>query len=185
MSHSIRPSKWIEENKIKRDGCRIFDVYEKRMRHPERKESGTFYVIESSDWVLSVPLTKDGRIVMVEQYRFGANELCLEIPGGVMHVGENPIETAERELLEETGFKGDRGEVIGWCYPNPAIMNNRVHFVLIRNCVDGHGMNWDEHEEIKTHLVPLIELRQKILKGEILHGICLIGLNYLFLHEGL
>jgi 8-oxo-dGTP pyrophosphatase MutT (NUDIX family) len=68
---------------------------------------------------------------MIKQYRHGSKEVTLEIPGGL--VDENdPREAAQRELLEETGYAGDRVELLGFVNPNPAIFNNRCHHTSLR-----------------------------------------------------
>ena len=68
---------------------------------------------------------------MVEQYRHGSNTVELEIPGGMMDPGDaSPVETAVRELREETGYEGENARVFGRILPNPAIMSNVCYTVL-------------------------------------------------------
>ena len=88
-------------------------------------------MLRSRDWVLALPVTDDGRLVMVRQYRFGTRDLSTEAPGGIMEAGEDPRVTAARETEEETGFAGGRARLLGTCAPNPAIQANRCHFVLL------------------------------------------------------
>lgn len=70
--------------------------------HPE------YYVLEYPVWVNVIAITADGRFVMVEQYRHGLREVFTELVAGVSEKGETPLESARRELLEETGY--GRGE---------------------------------------------------------------------------
>jgi 8-oxo-dGTP pyrophosphatase MutT (NUDIX family) len=107
-------------------------------------------VLRSGDWVLALPITDDGRLVMVRQYRFGTRRLSTESPGGIVEPNEDPVLAAVRETEEETGFSGGRARLLGTCAPNPAIQSNRCHFVLLEG-VRPHGRRApDEHEEIQV-----------------------------------
>ena len=125
------PVAWETLARTQEADCRIFSVIRKRCRHPVRHREADFYVLESADWVNTVAVTPDGRMILVEQFRYGTEALSLEVPGGVMDLGEDPIEAAERELGEETGFVGRRSRLLGSVRPNPAIQSNQCHIVLI------------------------------------------------------
>ena len=104
-------------------------------RHPVRGTEKEFIVAHAPDWVNVVAVTPEGKIVLVRQFRFGSNALSLEVPGGVMEEGEDPIAAGVRELSEETGYGGGKARLLGSVHPNPAIQDNRCHFVL----VEGRG----------------------------------------------
>jgi 8-oxo-dGTP pyrophosphatase MutT (NUDIX family) len=76
------------------------------------------------DWVNIVALTPEGEVVLVRQFRFGIETLSLEVPGGVIEAGEDPVAAGLRELREETGYVGERGRLIASIHPNPAIHPN-------------------------------------------------------------
>src|SRR5262245_30832373 len=86
--------------------CRIFGVERPLAESPVDGSRHAFYRIRSQDWTQIVPITRDGHIVLVRQYRHGAERLTLEIPGGLIDPGEDPGEAALRECLEETGYRG-------------------------------------------------------------------------------
>lgn len=67
--------------------------------------SSPFFLISAPDNVLVVPITDDGHLVMVQQFRPALDRLTLEFPAGNIEPGELPIAAAQRELLEETGYK--------------------------------------------------------------------------------
>src|SRR6201999_896495 len=91
-----------------------------------------FSLIHAPDWVNVLALTDDDRVVILRQFRPGTERVYLEIPGGMIDPGEDPVSGAIRELAEETGYTGGTAEIIGKTAPNPAILNNHLYTVLIR-----------------------------------------------------
>ncbi|HRP04830.1 MAG TPA: NUDIX hydrolase, partial [Opitutaceae bacterium] len=85
---------------------RILELWGVIFSHPARKEAGEFTVIHTLDWVNVVATTPDHRMVLVRQFRYGINAPSLEIPGGIIEEGEDPIKAGLRELQEETGYVG-------------------------------------------------------------------------------
>jgi len=155
---------------------RIFKVRSDCRTSPRTGDEHNFFVIESVDWCNVVAMTSDNQLVMVEQYRQGTNLIELELPGGMIDPGEGPLETAVRELREETGHAGDVPETVGFVYANPAIMNNKVHTVVIRNAIAKHDTQLDAGEDLLTRLVPLVEIPKLIGDGTISHSLMVAAL---------
>ena len=107
------PARWSVQHEALHADCKVFRVYKEHSHHPLDKREGDFFVIHSNDWVLALPLTEDGRLVMVRQFRFGLQDLSTETPGGVIDAGEDPVLAAVRETEEETGFAGGRATLLG------------------------------------------------------------------------
>lgn len=171
------PKPWDVLHEEVHADCKIYQVYKQHCRHSQNGKKGDFYVIKADDWVQALPLTEDGRLIMVRQYRFGLRDLFWEVPGGMLHCAEGPIMGARRELREETGYDASSGYEIAMAYPNPAIQSNKTHFVLLRGCTYQGEPSWDTHEEIQVSLMPLDEVFRMVDAGAIKH---LITLNALF-----
>lgn len=163
---------------------RIFNIRSDEKVSPRTGKHCDFYIIESVDWVNVVAVTRARELVMVEQFRHGSNTVELEIPGGMMDPHEtDPVATGMRELREETGYEGSSGRKLAWAWANPAIMNNRSHFVLVENCELKHGCEFDHSEDIVTRLVPAAEIPNFIRDGKIRHPHVICALFQYLLSE--
>src|SRR5687767_3887104 len=117
--------KWKTLSSKEAGDFRIFKIRSDKKLSPRTGEAHDFFVLEAVNWVNVIALTRDGKAVMVEQYRHGSDTIELEAPGGMMDPEDtSPVETAVRELMEETGYEGTNARLIGQILPNPAIMNN-------------------------------------------------------------
>ena len=159
--------------------CTVFKVHRQRCKHPHDSREGDFFVIRCADWVLALPVTRDGRLVLVRQFRFGTRSLSWEPPGGVLDAGEEPLAAARRETREETGYTAARARVLGHCSPNPAILGNRAHFVLLEDCEPGAPVDLDPNEEVEVGLFTADEAVRMILDGRMHHAIAVNALFHL------
>lgn len=179
-SHSPHPSRWQKLSQRPQLQTRIFDVVGALYRHPVRNSEREFVVINAPDWVNVVALTPDGHLVLVRQFRYGIDEFSLEIPGGVIDQGEDPVIAGLRELREETGYSGAPAKLLGTVRPNPAMQSNRCHFVYVEQAVKAHDLEWDPDEELQVTTMPVDEVLALARSGGIDHGLVL---NALMLFE--
>jgi ADP-ribose pyrophosphatase len=170
------PSRWERLSHTTHAKTRVFDVLHTRYRHPVRGTERDFVVMQAPDWVNVIALTPDGRLVLVRQFRYGINEFSLEIPGGVMESGEDPVLAGLRELREETGYSGSPAKVLGVVHPNPAIQSNRCHFVFVDQATKTHELDWDPDEEIQVTTQPVDDVLALARAGGISHGLVLDAL---------
>ncbi len=158
---------------------KILDLRSVRFRNPAKEIEKDFVVIHAPDWVNVVALTPGNHLVLVRQFRFGANAFSLEIPGGMIEKGEDPVTAGTRELLEETGFGGGVASLIGSVQPNPAIQDNRCHFVLVDGAVPTGPLHWDSDEEIETSTAPVADVLAWARSGKITHSLTIAALTFL------
>jgi ADP-ribose pyrophosphatase len=163
---------------------RVFKVRSDDKVSPRTNETHQMFVLESPDWVNVIPVTTDGKIVLVEQYRHGSDTIELEVPGGVMDKTDtSPVETACRELKEETGYEGENARIIGKVFPNPAIMSNSTYTVLVENCRPVCEVSFDSGEDLITRLVSPEELPKLVSEGKIRHSIVVAALYHFELFQ--
>ncbi len=155
---------------------RIFDLRGVQFRHPVRGTEREFVVIDAPDWVNVLAITPDHRLVMVNQFRYGTDAFSWEIPGGVIDRGEDAIVAGVRELREETGYVGKSARLLGSVNPNPAIMNNRCHLVLVEDVTLAEALEWDADEEIEVDTLPVDEVYAWAQTGRITHSLVLNAL---------
>lgn len=158
---------------------RIFRIRHDLYRFEPTGAEREFVVLESPDWVNVVPLTDDGQVVLIRQYRHGIRQTVLEIPGGIMDPHESPEQTAVRELREETGFVADRVRLLGRVAANPAFQNNYQYSFVAEGCRRVTPTAFDPFEQIEVILHPLAEIPTLIRDGTICHALVINAFAFL------
>jgi 8-oxo-dGTP pyrophosphatase MutT (NUDIX family) len=158
---------------------RIFRLRSDTKVSPRTGEAHEFVVLECVDWVNVIAITPDQQLVMLEQFRHGTNTVELEVPGGVMDPHDrSPVETAVRELREETGYEGENARPLGQVLANPAILTNTCHTVIVENCAPHHATDWDSGEDLVTRLVPIDSVAELVASGKIRHSLVVVALYH-------
>jgi len=174
-----RVKEWeIVDSRVDRD-YRVFRIGASNSLSPRTNKVSEFYTIETNDWVNVIPLTEQGEVVMIKQYRHGSRQITLEIPGGLVD-DELPEHAAVRELMEETGYCGDEARFLGSTNPNPAIFNNLCHTYLVKSARKVADKNLDPNEDIETVLVPLSEVPSLLKTGAINHALVIVAFHFYF-----
>jgi 8-oxo-dGTP pyrophosphatase MutT (NUDIX family) len=172
-------AKWQTVNIIDNFDLTIFQAQKVQRRNPENNKTGVFTVLNSKDWANVIPITNEGKIVMVEQYRHGTDEITFELPGGLIEIDEKPDKAAMRECKEETGFVSNQDIVLlGVSRPNPAFLNNKCYSYLWENCGKVCEQNLDTHEVINIHEFSQEEVKHKINSGIINHCVILTAFYF-------
>lgn len=136
-----------------------------QVRLPDGRINPEFYVLEYPDWVNVIAVTEDGEFVMERQYRHGLGKTCYEIPAGVMEKGETPLEAAQRELQEETGYAGGRWEKIMTVSGNSSTTSNITHCFLATGVRKTSGQHLDNTEDLRVCLMTPDQVRM-LLTGD-------------------
>lgn len=159
-------------------GCSVFTVRCDNYFVSKINDSHNFFIIEPSDWANIIAITNNQEVILVKQYRYGAETFTLEIPGGMLDKGETPEIAARRELLEETGYEAKNLQLLGMADPNPAIQNNKCYMFLATEIELTSLPNLDTTEEIEIITVPLNKIPSMIQKGEIAHSLVITAFYY-------
>ena len=124
----------------------------------------TFFIDDDKDSVQVFALTEDEHVLLVKQFRAGPEEVELELPGGGMEKGEDALEAGIRELLEETGYKGNKASYLG-SMPYSPYSTGRRHGVVILGCQKQGSVDLDPNEFLEPVLIPLELFRDKMKLG--------------------
>jgi len=116
-----------------------------------------------------VPVSGDGNVLMLRQYRHALGDFIWEIPAGTMDPGEAPLECAKRELEEETGFSAKTWKKIGEITPVPGYSDERIHVFVAADLRPAH-QDLDRDEVLSLHEMPFQGALDMIFKGELQDG---------------
>lgn len=144
---------------------RIINLRVDRARLPNGAEA-TREVVEHPGGVCVVPLTDNGEVLFVRQFRYPYSEVVLEVPAGKRDKDEDPLECGKRELQEETGAKAEQFRYLGELYPSPGYCGEIIHMYVATGLHFGKT-HPDEDEFLEPERIPLEQAVQMVLDGEI------------------
>ena len=150
---------------------RIFSVQVETIMLPKGHELKA-EVIRHPGSAVIVPVTADGRVMLVRQYRAPLGRWAWEVPAGSLKPGEDVVEAARRECHEEIGLVPGRVEKLGSFFPTPGYCDEEMNFFRVselREPGEGDGSAQpDEDEDIEVQAFSLEDLRSMIRRGEII-----------------
>ena len=144
-----------------------FALRSDRLRLPGGEIKDPYYVVERPDAAIIFPLTTEGEVVLVRQYRPPIDMMELGLPAGLVEAGEKPEAAARRELAEETGYTGSEWELLGSLASSPSLKDNWAYLFLARGVEETVAPDPDEHELVEAVRVPVEELPDLVHSGEI------------------
>jgi ADP-ribose pyrophosphatase len=184
---SIKPGRGLEpragkENPVGADPEKIETIYDSRVFRLCREEvtlpngiTTSLDVIRHPGSSAIVPLFPDNQVVMIRQYRHSVRTFLWEIPAGTRDTGEDPLECAQRELIEEAGYRANRFEKLTEILPAPGYTDERIHIFLARG-LEPVPQNLDRDEVLEVHRISLRETPGMIGDGRIQDALTIIGL---------
>ena len=171
------PRRWTTQSSECLFEHRLFTLEEQALR-AANGDRRTALVLHPTDWVNMIAINDSRECLMVRQWRFGIASETIEIPGGMVDRGEEPLAAAKRELLEETGYDAASWTQLGEVEPNPAIQSNRCSSWLatgLRQVAEPMG---DGEEEIQLELMPIDNIPGLIQCGVIRHSLVIAAFYF-------
>jgi 8-oxo-dGTP pyrophosphatase MutT (NUDIX family) len=158
----------------------VFDVITTKCLSPKDNQEKNFFCLKAPLWVNILPITDDDQVILVNQYRHGTKVFSLELPGGVVEPGQTPLQTAKRELMEETGYSAADFSLLCELKPNPALFGNTIYTYLAAGAKKVGPTHFDENEDIEISLANLEELSAMIIDGRIDHALMVAAIGFYF-----
>ncbi len=159
----------LEEIRVKRENIydgRVLTVVKDTVELPNGKLAEREMCLHIGA-VAVIPLLSDGRVIMERQFRYAHGRVFFEIPAGKLDApDEDPLEAAKRELREETGAVAKSYTLLGELDTTPALINEKIHLYLAEDITFG-DKELDEDEFLDVEYVPLSELYDMVMRGEI------------------
>ncbi len=146
-------------------------VRKEMLEMPNGNVVSDYYVLEYPQWVNTIAITKENKFLFVQQYRHGIEKTCFELCAGVMDKEDSSaMETAQRELMEETGFGGGEWEEFIFLAPNASAMNNYAHTFIARGVEELVAPSPEDSEDILVHLLSYNEMKSLLESGKIIQA---------------
>jgi len=153
---------------------RLLQVQEDVVRLPDGATSRREYIVHPGAAVM-LAMPDPNSVLLERQYRYPLRAHVYELPAGKIDAGETPLETAKRELLEETGYRASQWRHLMTTYPVVGYSNERIELYLARELeYVGHAL--DEGEFLEVFTLPLREALEWIRNGKICEAKTVMGL---------
>ena len=157
----------------------IFRLRHDLYRFEPSGQQRDFIVLDTPSWVNVVPITTEGKVVLIRQYRHGIGDVVMEIPGGMIDGDELPEAAAARELREETGYVAETIRPLARVLANPAIMNNYCYLFVAEGCRNTGTSQPDAFEMIDVLEHPLEDIPELIRNGTISHSMVIAAFAFM------
>jgi ADP-ribose pyrophosphatase len=149
---------------------------------PNRSQIPSYYVLEYPNWVNVIAITEDGDFVLIKQYRHGLSSVNYELCAGVCEKDDkSPLFSAQRELLEETGYGNGKWEKYMIISPNPSTHTNLTYCYLATGVEKIKEQELEETEFLSVHLFSKEEVRILLEQNKIVQALMVAPLwKYLY-----
>jgi 8-oxo-dGTP pyrophosphatase MutT (NUDIX family) len=131
----------------------------------------TYYVVIGNPSAFVVPMSSDGQIYLIKQYRYPNNNVSWELPAGAVDSGESPLEAAKRELLEETGIKASKWEPQGCIHLTPGLIRSVCTIFKASDLViESQELEHVDEAILECRKFQVYEIKEMIQNGEMTDG---------------
>lgn len=145
-----------------------------------------YYVLDYPNWVNTIAITKDGQFVLVKQYRHGLKSVNFELCAGMSETTDSsPMESAKRELLEETGYGNGNWTQYMVLSANPSTHSNLNYCFLATDVEKVQEQDLEDSEDISVHLLSVDEVKQLLKDDQIKQSLMAAPLWRYFCESGL
>jgi ADP-ribose pyrophosphatase len=145
---------------------RKFNFEVNRLRLPNKSE-GEWECIRHPGGALALPVTSEGKLILVRQYRFAVGTRVLEFPAGTVELNEEPLETVKREIQEETGYSAKKWQKLGEFFLAPGYSDEIIYAFIAQDLEKlEKPPAQDDDEDIEVLIWTPEELEKAILEGE-------------------
>jgi ADP-ribose pyrophosphatase len=159
---------------------RLYDGYIINLRLDELRmpdgRTTTREVVEHNGGVVIIAQPRPEEIILIRQYRYSIDEELLEFPAGRIEKGEDPFPCAQRELIEETGYKAEKWREISRMYSAPGFCNELL-YLYVATELNFVGKNLDEDEETEVLIMPITDAWQLVLDGKVRDAKTIAGIG--------
>ena len=135
-----------------------------------------YYVFEKKSAAIIIAMDQDNNVIIKTEYRYPIDQFLYELPGGTIEDGEDPLETAKRELLEETGYIAEDWKLLAENYDYPTKDMNCVYIFLAKNIMKKAEQKLDISEEIEIEIIPISHAVSMCKKNEIKVNASVVGI---------
>lgn len=176
-------SQWIKHSSQVAHENNWFKVEKDEVTRPDGTE-GEYFTVVSPPAVFIIPQDDDGDIYLIGQHRYTIDEYSIEIPAGGTE-WQDPLESAKKELKEETGFTAENWEKLGEFYSANGLLREKAHLYLATGLKQSGHNEQDEEGIDKTYKLSLDKILDMIQSGEIQDGQTISSLVFLLKKKGM
>lgn len=147
---------------------RFVKLHKDKVSLPDSKIINDFYTVTIPNGAIVCALTSDEDIILKKEYRYACRSDIIECPAGMFEDYENDhLETAKRELLEETGYTSDNWQYLGCTRESTSKLTNTMHLFWAENCIKTSEQKLDDTDSIELLKIPFNNAIDMVMSGEI------------------